>query len=104
MRVADGWLDYELIDCSCGERLERWGDKILIRPDPQAIWKTQRIDPLWRKADARYVRSQSGGGAWDFRRKLDDVWTIKYKDISFNIKPMGFKHTGIFPEIGRAHV
>lgn len=98
MRVADGWLDYELIDCSCGERLERWGDKILIRPDPQAIWKTQRIDPLWRKADARYVRSQSGGGAWDFRRKLDDVWTIKYKDISFNIKPMGFKHTGIFPE------
>ena len=98
MRTASGWKDYELIDCSDGERLERWGDVILIRPDPQIIWKTPRIHPLWKKADARYIRSSSGGGRWEVYRKLPYRWTIDYKELTFNVKPMGFKHTGIFPE------
>lgn len=98
MRTASGWKDYELIDCSDGERLERWGDVILIRPDPQIIWKTPRIHPLWKKADARYIRSSSGGGRWEVYKKIPDRWTIDYKELTFNVKPMGFKHTGIFPE------
>lgn len=98
MRLADRWKDYELLDASSGERLERWGDIILIRPDPQIIWKTPKTHPLWNKADARYVRSQTGGGQWDMRRKLPDAWQIGYDDLRFNIKPMGFKHTGLFPE------
>lgn len=98
MRVADNWKDYELIDCSCGERLERWGNITLIRPDPQVIWKTPKKNPLWRKADAVYHRSQSGGGTWEIRNKIPDFWTIGYRDLTFNIKTMGFKHTGLFPE------
>ena len=98
MRVADGWKDYSLIDCSDGERLERWGEYLLIRPDPQVIWKTPKRDPLWKKAHARYLRSNTGGGKWDVYRELPQVWSISYKDLKFNIKPMGFKHTGIFPE------
>ncbi len=98
MRVADNWKDYELIDCSCGERLERWGNITLIRPDPQVIWKTEKKNPLWRKADAVYHRSQSGGGNWEIKRKIPDFWTIGYRDLTFNIKTMGFKHTGLFPE------
>lgn len=98
MRVADKWLDYELIDCSCGERLERWGDIVLIRPDPQVIWKTEKENPLWKSADAVYYRSQSGGGSWEIRKKIPDFWTVNYRDLSFNIKTMGFKHTGLFPE------
>ncbi|MBQ7638360.1 MAG: class I SAM-dependent methyltransferase [Clostridia bacterium] len=98
MRTADNWTDYELIDCSSGERLERWGDHILIRPDPQVIWQTPKNHPAWRKADARYIRSNTGGGKWETYRPLPDVWSIKYADLVFNIKPMGFKHTGIFPE------
>ncbi len=98
MRVADNWKDYELIDCSCGERLERWGNITLIRPDPQVIWKTPKKNPLWRKADAVYHRSQSGGGNWEIRNKIPDFWTIGYRDLTFNIKTMGFKHTGLFPE------
>lgn len=98
MRVADNWKDYELIDCSCGERLERWGNITLIRPDPQVIWKTEKKNPLWRKADAVYHRSQSGGGTWEIKRKIPDFWTIGYRDLTFNIKTMGFKHTGLFPE------
>ncbi len=98
MRVADNWKDYELIDCSCGERLERWGNITLIRPDPQVIWKTEKKNPLWRKADAIYHRSQSGGGQWEIRNKIPDFWTISYRDLTFNIKTMGFKHTGLFPE------
>lgn len=98
MRVADNWKDYELIDCSCGERLERWGNITLIRPDPQVIWKTEKKNPLWRKADAVYHRSQSGGGNWEIKRKFPDFWTIGYRDLTFNIKTMGFKHTGLFPE------
>ena len=98
MRVSDKWQDYELIDCSDGERLERWGDIILIRPDPQALWNTKRDEALWRKAHARYIRSNSGGGAWQFYKKIPEVWQIKYRDLVFNLKPMGFKHTGVFIE------
>ena len=98
MRVADNWKDYELIDCSCGERLERWGNVTLIRPDPQVIWKTEKKNPLWKKADAVYHRSQTGGGQWEIRNKIPDFWTIGYRDLTFNIKTMGFKHTGLFPE------
>ena len=98
MRVADNWKDYELIDCSCGERLERWGNITLIRPDPQVIWKTEKKNPLWKKADAVYHRSQTGGVQWEIRNKIPDFWTIGYRDLTFNIKTMGFKHTGLFPE------
>lgn len=98
MRVSDKWKEYELLDCTNGERLERWGDIILIRPDPQVIWKTGRRHPMWRKANARYNRSQSGGGHWELLGKLPDRWEIAYGDLKFNIKTMGFKHTGLFPE------
>lgn len=98
MRYSKDWIDYELIDCSYGERLERWGDIILIRPDPQAIFKTKRLDPRWKNAHARYIRSKSGGGHWETYKKVPDVWSINYKDLCFNLKPMGFKHTGLFPE------
>lgn len=98
MRVADGWKDYELLDCSDGERLERWGEVILIRPDPQVIWKTPKKHPLWKKANARYLRSSTGGGHWEILRKTPDAWRIDYKELSLNVKTMGFKHTGIFPE------
>ncbi len=98
MRIADNWKDYELIDCSDGERLERWGNITLIRPDPQVIWKTEKKNPLWKKADAVYHRSQSGGGQWEIKNKIPDFWSIGYRDLTFNIKTMGFKHTGLFPE------
>lgn len=98
MRIADRWQDYELIDCSDGERLERWGKYILIRPDPQVIWSTPKINKLWYNADARYLRSNTGGGKWDVYKKLPESWQISYGDLRFNIKTMGFKHTGIFPE------
>lgn len=97
MRFAN-WQDYELIDSSNGERLERWGNIILIRPDPQIIWNTPKINPLWRKAHARYHRSSSGGGKWEVYKKHPDVWKIRFNDLCFQIKPMGFKHTGVFPE------
>ena len=98
MRTADGWKDYELIDCSDGERLERWGDIILVRPDPQVIWKTPKKNKLWFDAHAVYNRSNTGGGSWSVNKKMPDFWSIAYRDLSFNIKTMGFKHTGIFPE------
>ena len=98
MRSSDSWKDYELIDASNGERLERWGDIILIRPDPQVIWNTERRNPLWNKAHARYIRSNTGGGKWQIFRKIPDSWSVRYRNLSFNVKPMGFKHTGIFPE------
>lgn len=98
MRKSDFWKDYELIDSSDGERLERWGDIILIRPDPQVIWKTERKNPLWHNAHARYHRSNTGGGKWQVYKKIPDSWQVKYRDLVFNVKPMGFKHTGIFPE------
>ncbi len=97
MWTSNKWEDYELIDCSSGERLERWGDRILIRPDPQVIWDTPRRDRRWREADARYQRSGTGGGAWD-KRSLPESWQIRYGSLTFNVKPMNFKHTGIFPE------
>jgi len=98
MRVAENWKDYELIDCSAGEKLERWGDKIFIRPDPQVIWQTPKKNPLWRSADAKYLRSKTGGGRWEVYKKLPAAWTVNYKDLRFGVKTMGFKHTGIFPE------
>lgn len=100
MFLADGWKDYELIDASGGEKLERWGEFLLVRPDPQIVWELSPKDksPLWKKADARYIRSKSGGGRWETYSKLPDSWTVDYKGLTFGIKPMGFKHTGLFPE------
>ena len=97
MWIADNWTEYTVIDTSSGEKLERWGKYTLIRPDPQVIWKTEKKNPLWRTADASYKRSRSGGGAWS-DNKLPESWVISYGDLSFRIKPMGFKHTGLFPE------
>ena len=98
MRTATGWTDYELLDASDGERLERWGDIILIRPDPQVLWNTPRKHPLWKQAHARYLRSKTGGGQWQTYRPMPDSWEIGYGDLRFHLKPMGFKHTGLFPE------
>lgn len=97
MWIADKWKDYRVIDTSSGEKLEMWGKYSLIRPDPQVIWKTDKKHPLWKKADASYRRSKSGGGAWNENR-LPESWTIRYGELTFKIKPMGFKHTGLFPE------
>ena len=97
MWIADNWKEYTVIDTSSGEKLERWGKYTLIRPDPQVIWKTEKKNPLWRTADASYKRSKTGGGAWS-DNKLPESWVISYGDLSFRIKPMGFKHTGLFPE------
>ena len=98
MRAANNWKDYELLDTSRGERLERWGDIILIRPDPQILWDTPRRDPRWKQAHARYHRSNTGGGQWERYRPIPDSWQISYGDLQFALKPMGFKHTGLFPE------
>ena len=98
MRYTKDWKDYELLDCSGGERLERWGNVVLIRPDPQVIWNTPKEHPLWHRADARYVRSKEGGGHWECRRQLPEAWNINYRDLQFKISPTGFKHTGLFPE------
>lgn len=98
MRVADSWVDYSLIDCSDGDRLENWGGFTMVRPDPQVIWNTPKKNRLWYNADAVYHRSKTGGGHWEFNKKLPASWQIKYKDLTFNVKNMGFKHTGIFPE------
>ena len=98
MRITENWKDYELIDCSDGERLERWGDIILIRPDPQVIWNTPKHNKLWHKAHARYIRSNTGGGSWQYYKPIPEMWQIGYRDLVFNLKPMGFKHTGVFVE------
>ena len=97
MWIADQWKDYEVIDCSKGEKLERWGDYILVRPDPQVIWDTPRQDNRWRKKNGHYHRSKKGGGEWEFF-DLPGEWQIHYKDLTFNLKPFSFKHTGLFPE------
>ena len=97
MWISDRWEDYELLDASGGEKLERWGDKLLLRPDPQAIWETPRTDPRWHRPDASYKRSASGGGAWE-KNNLPASWVIRYGGLRFQVKPMSFKHTGIFPE------
>lgn len=98
MLLADDWKEYELIDTGNGEKLERWGTYVLRRPDPQIIWPINDNKGLWDKADAHYHRSSSGGGKWEFKRKLPERWKISYKGMSFNIEPTGFKHTGLFPE------
>ena len=99
MRYTNNWTEYELLDTSDGERLERWGKYVLVRPDPQVIWKNIKNNPLWKRPDAVYSRSKSGGGAWN-QNKLPESWTIRYEklDLTFLLKPMGFKHTGLFPE------
>ncbi len=98
MRLAHGWRDYELIDATAGNRLERWGDTLLVRPDPQILWKTPEQSPLWKKANAVYHRAATGGGAWEYRRKMPEKWQISYKALRFLVSPTGFKHTGVFPE------
>ena len=98
MRCAIDWKDYELLDTSNGEKLERWGEIVLIRPDPQIIWKTPRLHPAWEQAHARYCRSSTGGGRWEILRKMPEQWRVNYKSLAFQIKTMGFKHTGLFPE------
>ena len=97
MWIADQWKDFELLDCSKGEKLERWGSYYLVRPDPQAIWDTPRRNEHWFDRDGRYRRSESGGGSWD-KGALPASWTIRYGELRFNVKPMNFKHTGLFPE------
>jgi len=111
MEVANKWTDYEIIDMANGEKLERWGDVILIRPDPQIIWKERTFPNRWNEAHAEYIRSTTGGGSWKYKKKIPEKWRIRYnvgangirpnehgKSLQFNIKPMGFKHTGLFPE------
>lgn len=97
MWIADGWKDYEVIDTSSGEKLERWGEYILLRPDPQVIWNTERKNPLYKKLNGHYHRSTKGGGEWEFF-SLPNEWSINYGELSFNLKPFSFKHTGLFPE------
>ena len=98
MRTADNWKEYRILDTSCGEKLESWGGHVLVRPDPQIIWKSPKRSDMWQKADGVYHRSDKGGGQWEFRRKLPQSWTINYGELKFNIRPTGFKHTGLFPE------
>jgi len=97
MWSADNWSDYEVLDCTGGEKLERWNDYILLRPDPQVIWNTPKNAPEWKKLNAHYHRSSKGGGEWEFFN-LPEQWSISYKNLKFNLKPFSFKHTGLFPE------
>lgn len=97
MWLSDNWKDYEVIDCSAGEKLERWGDYILVRPDPQVIWKTEKTEKGWRQKNAHYHRSAKGGGEWEFF-DLPKQWNIHYRNLTFQLKPFSFKHTGLFPE------
>ena len=100
MWLTDKWKDFEVIDAGGGEKLERWGDIILRRPDPQVIWNERAQPSMWNKADAVYLRSSEGGGHWEYMRKLPESWQISYSGMTFNVKTMGFKHTGLFPEQG----
>ncbi len=97
MRAAEHWKDFEVLDTTGGEKLERWGNVILARPDPQIIWQTGKGSE-WRRVNARYQRSRSGGGSWEFKNMPRDSWTIRYRELTFKIQPTGFKHTGLFPE------
>ncbi len=97
MWTADAWKDYEVIDTSGGEKLERWGDYILVRPDPQVIWDTPRTDRRWKQKNGHYHRSSKGGGEWEFFQ-LPEEWSIRYRELTFRLKPFSFKHTGLFPE------
>ena len=98
MNIANNWNDYKILDMADGQKLERWGDVILARPDPQIIWKEKTYSEKWKNINATYHRSKTGGGVWEYKKKMPNQWQIKYKELTFNIKPMGFKHTGLFPE------
>ena len=98
MKLANEWKDYKILDMADGQKLERWGEVILSRPDPQIIWKSKSFPSKWKEINAEYHRSKTGGGAWEFKKKIPNQWQVKYKNLIFNIKPMGFKHTGLFPE------
>ena len=98
MNIASDWKDYKILDMADGQKLEKWGDVILARPDPQIIWKEKLYPEKWRNINAIYHRSKTGGGSWEYNKKMPNQWQIKYKELTFNIKPMGFKHPGLFPE------
>ncbi len=98
MKLANEWQDYEILDMANGEKLERWKDIILVRPDPQVIWPNKGFSDLWHNIHAHYHRSPSGGGSWEYLKAVPNSWVISYKNLKFNVKPMGFKHTGLFPE------
>ena len=98
MKIASEWKDYEILDMANGEKLERWGNVTLVRPDPQIIWKQKSFPNKWKQVNAVYNRSKTGGGSWNYKKQMPKAWQIKYKNLTFNIKPMGFKHTGLFPE------
>lgn len=98
MKLANEWKDYKILDMADGQKLERWGDVVLSRPDPQIIWKSKSYPSKWKEINAEYHRSKTGGGTWEFKKKMPKQWQVKYKNLIFNIKPMGFKHTGLFPE------
>ena len=98
MKIASEWKEYKILDMANGQKLEKWGNIILSRPDPQIIWKEKIFPNKWKEINATYNRSKTGGGSWDFKKKLPSQWQIHYKNLTFNIKPMGFKHTGLFPE------
>ena len=98
MYIAKDWKDYEILDMASGEKLEKWGEVVLVRPDPQIIWKDRLFPEKWKNINARYIRSKTGGGVWEYNKKIPESWTVNYKNLKFLIKPMGFKHTGLFPE------
>lgn len=98
MRIASNWKEYKILDTTNQEKLESWNGTLLIRPDPQIIWKGEKKSQLWSKADGHYHRSSSGGGSWSFRKKPEESWEMSYGNLKFCIKPTGFKHTGLFPE------
>ncbi|MBP3503228.1 MAG: class I SAM-dependent methyltransferase [Clostridia bacterium] len=98
MNLANEWNDYQILDMANGEKLEKWNNVILVRPDPQIIWKQKTFPEKWKNANAEYLRSNTGGGQWKYNKKMPESWQVKYKNLIFNIKPMGFKHTGLFPE------
>lgn len=98
MNLANEWNDYQILDMANGEKLEKWNNIVLVRPDPQIIWKQKTFPEKWKNANAEYLRSNTGGGQWKYNKKVPESWQVKYKNLTFNIKPMGFKHTGLFPE------
>lgn len=98
MKIADEWKEYKLLDMADGQKLERWGKVVLSRPDPQIVWKDKSFPNKWNEINATYHRSKTGGGSWEFNKKIPNSWQVHYKNLTFNIKPMGFKHTGLFPE------